>query len=87
MEICSLVFDCAPSQLYRRVFWDVSYADIQTKIKLFLGEKQASITQEFQTLGEIMKLAFGDGGKERNQDIPVVRTKEELQAGFARVFR
>ena len=72
-----------PSQLYRKLFWRVTYGDIKTKIKLHIGERQALIVQEFETLHKVVSLAFGSEEKERP---PEPQKPDELRAAFGKVF-
>lgn len=50
-----------------------------------MGEKQALIVQEFQSLVEVAKLTHGSGEKEKT-DLKPVETLAELRRGMASVF-
>lgn len=56
------------------------------KVKNFLGHRQALILQEFQTLAEIMSMAFGDGSSKQEKKAPVPQNSEELTRMFGAVF-
>lgn len=65
------------------MFWEVTLEDIKTKIKLHIGQQQAMIVQNFQTLQKVVNLAFGEPEKEKP---PEVQSKGELKAKFAAIF-
>ncbi len=48
-----------------------------------MGERQAMIVQQFQTMQKVVSLAFGAPEKEKP---PEVKTKSELKEKFARAF-
>jgi hypothetical protein len=68
----------------------VTYDDIKTRIKLYLGERQALIVQEFQTLSEVVKLAFGGDEKSKKEaeraKIPQPKSMAEMRGMFNKVF-
>lgn len=57
--------------------------DIRTAIKLHIGQEQARVVQNFQTLNKVVALAFGEPEKERP---PEVQNKSELKAKFGAIF-
>lgn len=65
------------------MFWDVSYEDIKTSVKLYIGEQQARITQDYQTLSKVVSNVFGGGEKELP---PEPKTKAELKSRFERLM-
>jgi hypothetical protein len=65
------------------VFWDVTLNDIKVKVKLYIGQQQAQIVQQFQTLEKVVSLAFGPGEKEKPKE---VQSKDELKTKFSAVF-
>ena len=69
-ENCCLAFDRVPTQLWP-LFWQITYYDIQTKLRLYIGEKQLLVNQQFQVMSQVVSLAFG-GGKAGGSD-PVVQ--------------
>ena len=79
-----MAFDLVPSQLWP-LFWSITYYDIQTKLRLFLGEKQLLVNQQFQVLQEVVSMAFGGkssgSGGGSPEDIP--KTAEQAKAMFA----
>lgn len=58
---------------------------MKSKIKLHTGEKQALVVQEFQSLMEIVKLAFGSEESKKPLPPPIT-TAEEAESRFAAVF-
>jgi hypothetical protein len=65
------------------VFWEVTLDDIRAKIRLHIGQQQALVIQNFQTLNKVVALAFGAPEKERPKE---VQSKGELKAKFAAIF-
>lgn len=53
---------------------------------IYLGQRQALVVQEFQTLAEIMQMAFGSGDSKGKEDIPVPQNSAELTKAFGKVF-
>jgi hypothetical protein len=60
---------------------------------LYIGEKQAIIVQEFQTLQKIVSMALGgsekgksDPASDPNVNLMVPKTGGELKAAFGKVF-
>jgi hypothetical protein len=45
------------------LFWSITYYDIQTKLRLYIGEKQLLVNQQFQVMSQVVNLAFGGGPK------------------------
>jgi hypothetical protein len=83
-----LAFNSTPSQLHRTIFWDITYDDLKTKAKLYIGEKQALITQQFQTFFKVAELALGEGEKGEDPNVNMMKPKsaEELKNAMAKVF-
>lgn len=71
-----------PSQLYADLYWRATYDDIKCKVKLHIGEKQARIVQDFDTLGKILSMAFGSGEGEKKQEVKVPQSAAELRSVF-----
>lgn len=67
------------------MFYGVTLEDLRTKIKLHVGQQQALIVQQFQTLEKVVGLAFGPAEKGRDLP-PEVQSKDELKSKFAAVF-
>lgn len=77
------MFDCLPSEV-REVYWKCTLNDLKVKLRLYLGEKQASIVQDFQTLAKIVSEAFGSGKKDEKVEVP--QTEAQMKAAFNSVF-
>ncbi|HYG34258.1 MAG TPA: hypothetical protein VEC99_05715 [Clostridia bacterium] len=72
------------------MFWEISYEDIKTRVRLYMGERQALISQEFQTLAQVVKMAFGSDEKAKKEaelaNIPKPKSAGELRHHFNKVF-
>lgn len=84
-ECCCLAFNAVPSQLHREIFWNVTLSDIKTKVKLYIGEQQAKIIQDFQSMMEVMSLAFGDGSKKQDREVEKPKSAADARAKFAQL--
>lgn len=84
-----VAFDCVPSNL-QKVYWKFTRNDIRVKLRLYLGERQAHILQDYQSLALIVSQALGGskakGGRSSSEDKEVPRTKQEMEAAFKSVF-
>lgn len=78
------MFDCLPSDI-QQVYWKSTLNDLKVKLRLYLGNKQAEIVQNFQTLSTVVSLAFGKGKKKEKTEMP--QTKEQMEAAFNSVFK
>lgn len=77
-----LVFDTVPSEL-NTIYWRNTLKDIRVRLRLHMGQQQALIIQNFQTLATIVSQAFG-AKKEKKAVEP--QTQAELEASFRSVF-
>lgn len=70
------------------MFWDITYDDLKVKARLYIGEQQAKITQQFQTFMEVAKLALGGGEKGEDPNVNMMKPKSaaELKNAFGKVF-
>jgi len=84
-----LAFDCLPSNL-QEVYWSFTLEDLKVKLRLYVGERQASILQEFQSLSLVAAQAVGGNSKgsksNSNHDVVVPKTAQEMQGAFMSVF-
>jgi len=78
-----LVFSVVPSET-TEIYWRYTLKDIRVKLRLFMGNQQALIVQQFQTMATIVSQAFGSGKNKSDTIKP--QTKEELTAAFGSVF-
>lgn len=78
------MFDCVPSSL-PEVYWRFTRNDLKVKLRLFLGERQARILQDYQNLALVASQALG-GSKKGDTDSEIPKTKEQIQAAFRSVF-
>ena len=70
-EICCIVFDTVPSKLWSELFWQITYDDIRTKIRIYVGQKQSHYLQEFQIFTKVVSMAFGgEKNKTNTEDVP-----------------
>lgn len=74
-----MAFDKVPSQLWS-MFWTITYYDIQTRLRLFVGERQLMVNQQFQMMSQVVSLAFGGSSKEETSAAP--KTGAEALAMF-----
>lgn len=87
-----MAFNATPSQLWRDIFWNVTYEDLKTKCKLYVGKEQAIIVQHFQTFHKVAALALGtdkDSNKPENDpnvNMMVPKSAAEAKLAFAKVF-
>lgn len=79
-----MVFQLVPSQL-NRLYWRITYNDIQVGTRLYLGHHQSKIVQEYETFAILLSQAFG-GGKEDDKDVNIVNTKDQALASFKEMF-
>lgn len=81
------VFDVSPSKL-GPVKWGNSFRDIEIRTKLKIGEKQAGIVQDYQTLISVVSEVFGGKPKQENPSPSAAtpRNGAELTAAFNSVF-
>lgn len=87
-----MVFDCVPSDI-KQVYWKFTLNDLRVKMRLYLGEKQAGIVQNYQSLSLVVSQAMGGKSKSSasranpsNEEALVPQTKNELLASFKGVF-
>lgn len=70
-------------------FWQITYADIRQKIRVYVGYEQSRISQDYQNLMEMMTQAFGGDSDSSGSNIPpgtkVVQTEADLNA-FMKAF-
>lgn len=74
-----------PSALYRDLYWRVTIGDIRTKLRLYVAEKQYGYIQDFETIARIISMALG--GKEKEEEIPIPKTKGEAAMMVASIFK
>ena len=75
------MFDSIPSDL-DQIYWRCTLNDIKVKLRLYLGSRQASFYQDFQTIAMIVSQAFG--GKKK--DVAKPQTVDELKSAFGSIF-
>lgn len=81
IEAICWAFDEVPSR-FPILEWKYSFRDIETKLKLRLGETQAKIAQDYEVLATILSQAFGGGSNKPK----VPETADEAMAQFKAVF-
>lgn len=82
------MFDCPPSNL-PEVYWKFTRNDLKVKLRLYLGERQAQILQNYQSLGLVVSQALGGSKGKQDKfhtDAEVPRTKEEMLQAFKSVL-
>lgn len=79
------MFEVLPSTT-SEVYWKYTFNDIRVAIRLYLGRKQASFVQDFDTMATIVSQAFGGGGKKKSGgkdgSKKQVKSKAEMRAAF-----
>jgi hypothetical protein len=73
------------------LYWQYSLADIRVKLKLHLGQQQALIMQQYDTMALLLNQAFGNGGGAQTSKSPTTTersagTLDEMKAAFAGIF-
>lgn len=74
-----------PSEL-EPLFWRYTHQDLTTRLRLFLGEKQAEAIQAYQSLALVAGQIFGSEKKGSKPEAEVPQTAAELQVAFNAVF-
>lgn len=80
-----MAFNTVPTHFHWYTSWEVTYADVKTKIRLHIGERQAQIVQNFQSFMKVATLALGGGGKPKEK-IYEPKSFVDLQSKFASMF-
>lgn len=69
-------------------FWRITYQDIQMKMKVYIGNQQSLIAQDFQNLMKMLEMAFPSDNA--NSGIPkgtkLIQTEEDMMLAMSRVF-
>ena len=73
-----MAFQTVPSG-FLALSWGVTYHDVQTRLRLFLSEKQLLFNQDFQVLAQVVSMAFG--GKQESAIEPP-KTAAQAMAQF-----
>lgn len=81
------------TQMENGLFWEITWADIQRKMRLFIANKQNEFSQQHQILALVVASAFGGSAKgSPNQNKPPenqreVKTEEDVHALMAMLNR
>lgn len=80
-----MAFNAVPSQL-QEFYWQMSFRDIQTKLRLFISEKQWVINQNYQVFRQVVSEALGGtAGGASNEKVFQPKTQAEALAMFKKV--
>lgn len=81
------MFDCVPSSI-QEVYWKFSRNDFKVRLRLYVGERQAEVVQNYQTMGMILSQAFSakSGSDTSSGEDVVPQNKAEMTAAFKGVF-
>lgn len=87
-EAICLAFNVKPSRL-RKVYAKYSMGDVRMTLRLFLGNKVHTFTQDYQTMAMLLSQVFGsgEGSAEPARKVPEpVKTLAEFEHSFKKVF-